>query len=455
MSPSRPRRIVLQLTLVCLIALTIICVATAFMGAERTRALVNSAAFSPVWVALILLFAAGFLFAPRSMLRPGNLALHVGCLLIIIGGVLGSETGHHMAARLWHSQRVHDLPLRIPLGGTARPPELDFAVRLHDFYVAYYPTDEPWQLVAAATRRGEEPETTTIPMREGARVPLPFAHAEIEITNAVTWLTPESREMLLVEDSAGGLTRLPLSGQTDEVLQATSATIRVVHRFENLRVRRTDGTARVVNVPGAGHNPAIEIEWTPREGEAKRAIAFPPNRVAASVPPEDGVQLAYIPPARNIRGLEPPRAFLMRFFREGKCVASGWVASGLYDHGRLSLAALYGSRREWMADGAPTLHLVRPEQQPSKFLSDVGILKGEEEVARESIEVNHPLRYRGYRIYQISYDKENHQFSVLKVRSDSGLAFVYWGFALLIGGLVWRFWGRPLIRRERGATHGD
>ena len=58
------------------------------------------------------------------------------------------------------------------------------------------------------------------------------------------------------------------------------------------------------------------------------------------------------------------------------------------------------------------------------YLSDVSIIENAKEVGRKTIEVNHPLHYRGYHFYQYSYDAGQLNYSILFVKSDSGLYIV-------------------------------
>jgi len=47
-----------------------------------------------------------------------------------------------------------------------------------------------------------------------------------------------------------------------------------------------------------------------------------------------------------------------------------------------------------------------PNGAPSRFATDAGIVDGGREVLRQTIEVNHPLAYKGWEIYQASFRKE-------------------------------------------------
>jgi len=78
------------------------------------------------------------------------------------------------------------------------------------------------------------------------------------------------------------------------------------------------------------------------------------------------------------------------------------------------------------------------------YISELQIIENDKVVAEKNIEVNHPLHYGGYHFYQISYDAEAGQYTVLEVTSDSGLVLVYGGYLMLCIGVFWQLWLRRL-----------
>ncbi len=88
------------------------------------------------------------------------------------------------------------------------------------------------------------------------------------------------------------------------------------------------------------------------------------------------------------------------------------------------------------------------------YFSDLILLEGEKQIARKTIEVNHPLHYGGYHFYQHSYDPEKGRYTILTVYSDNGLNLVYAGYLMLSLGVLWQFWlryiGAYLKRRVSG-----
>lgn len=70
-------------------------------------------------------------------------------------------------------------------------------------------------------------------------------------------------------------------------------------------------------------------------------------------------------------------------------------------------------------------------QKPSQFYSDVMIEDPDHNIEKPySIYMNHALRYRGYRVYQHSFDWDE-KGSILLVTRDPGTPVTYTGFFLL------------------------
>lgn len=82
------------------------------------------------------------------------------------------------------------------------------------------------------------------------------------------------------------------------------------------------------------------------------------------------------------------------------------------------------------------------------YFSDVQVIDKGKVVKEKSIQVNDPLYYKGYHIYQQNYDQNEEKYSVLSVSSDSGLYLVYVGYLMLIIGITWLMWIIPLLRTQ-------
>ena len=86
-------------------------------------------------------------------------------------------------------------------------------------------------------------------------------------------------------------------------------------------------------------------------------------------------------------------------------------------------------------------------RRPKDFISKIAVVKNGNELLRQDIRVNHPLRFEGYSFFQSSYDKEDLIWSGLQVSKDPGVPIVYLGFVMLILGLMIIFYLNPLLRR--------
>ncbi len=148
MTKNRTGRIVLILSILLLSQLTVLSVIGAFAGAERSKLFFNSPQMAVFWGLLFLLLLGGFFFWPVLRRQKMLLLIHTGIVLILAGGILGSERAHAFFNRRSTTPRLVRalMPLRegqtsktvFPEGG--HPIELPFEVRLAKAAVEYYPS---------------------------------------------------------------------------------------------------------------------------------------------------------------------------------------------------------------------------------------------------------------------------------------------------------------------------
>lgn len=79
------------------------------------------------------------------------------------------------------------------------------------------------------------------------------------------------------------------------------------------------------------------------------------------------------------------------------------------------------------------------EGMPKRYYSDIDIIEGNSVVTGGRIEVNSPLNYNGYDIYQFGYGQDK-QSAVLLIKSDAGSGILTAGYIILLVGILWRFW---------------
>lgn len=430
----------------------------AFAGAERTKAWANSTAGAVVWGGTFFLMAP-FLVLNRMRWTGGSLALHAGFVLVLLGGMLCSHPFHLFLDSLLNRFTAYDLSLQVYQGQIVQPAGVDFAVGLNDFRVEYYPATAEWELVLSVGNEEERSvaERWSVPalLERDAGFSLPVAGADLRVRDWLVWARESTSGTLLIDggDRAAAV-RLPAEEGASLYLEAQATTLTIGRVFQNLRVEQHWDQRRVVDLPEQGYNPALEMTLLSEGAHRPRQVyVFNPGVPVRAFSWLPGLRFLYQAGNAPLYGLLPPGVLCLELRDGAGKVVLRDLAAHLYGDGEMDLGFLYDSPHAWRRAGAPALHLLRPRQMPRDFLSDLSILQEGVVVQRETIEVNHPLHYGGYHLYQSAYDPEQHAYSVLKVRRDRGLGLVWAGFFMLFSGMVWQFWVVPLRIAVRG-RHG-
>ena len=333
---NRFKRSCLWAALIAIILLTGLSIYGAFLGADRAQTFFNSPPAVVYWSALTVLLIAGFALFRRLLRVPALLLMHLGCILVLAGGMWGSPGGQQLQERLLGRELIRrgQMPIlegtienRVRIDDSNDTPELPFFVRLREFRMEYY--------------------------------------------------TPGT---LLVQSQAGQFWKLPAEAGRTVDLGDGLGRLTVRRTFRNFKLS-LEGNERVaVDAPG-GSNPAVEVTVRKPDGTETSRYVF------ADFPghprPDDPLTMQY---------------------------------------------------RRMVRD----------------YVSELEIVEDGQVVARKDIEVNHPLHYAGYHLYQHSYGQnEFGEYTILMVVSDSGLKAVFAGYAMLIAGVCWHFWGRRLVALAR------
>jgi len=342
---NRLKRALLWAALIAIVALTCFSIYGAFLGADRARVFFNSLPLVVYWLALAALLAAGIVVFRRLLRVPALLMMHLGCILILFGGLWGSKTGHALQKRLLGIEKVQESQMallentednRVRLSDSNDLVDLPFSVRLGEFRIEYY---EPGELIVQSRER----ERWTLPAQRGQRL------------------------------SPGG----------------ELGTFTIQRVFKNFKIGE-DGEK--TDAPG-GSNPALEVLIERPDGTSTTRWVF--SSFPGHPHPEDPFVLSY-------------------------------------------------------------------QRMPRDYISELQVVHDGKVVKAKDIEVNHPLYYGGYHFYQSSYgtDERGRPYTVLSVVSNSGLYVVYAGYALMVAGIVWQFWGRRVLgvlkeRRSAGSETND
>ncbi len=180
---------------------------------------------------------------------------------------------------------------------------------------------------------------------------------------------------------------------------------------------------------------------------------FVEGRLAATVPAADDSSAAVaLPDGTQVRALRwveraalesveqpDPKGFAARLrirdLASGKVELLDAVSNEVYERGSVRFLL----QRDFPID---------------QFISRVRVIQNGREVTSHTIEMNDPLKFAGYTVYQSSYDTEageDSRYSVLSVKRDPGVGLIYAGFVLLTVGLIIVFYINPWAQKRKRA----
>jgi len=200
-------------------------------------------------------------------------------------------------------------------------------------------------------------------------------------------------EYLEIETGDGKIQRVVAEVGQEIDLGAEHGKAKIVTKFENFKMSIEDGKRTAYEDPHPGSNPALAVQITPPLGEAT---------------------------THHIFSLHP---------------GFGHTQAG------------------------PKMVYNRPVNRAiSDYISELEVIdKDGKIVAKKDIEVNHPLRYGGYRFYQQDYDHQAGRYTILEAVSDTGIPAVFAGYWMLCIGVTWHMWLRHLFKNIGGKkqTNGN
>jgi len=217
--------------LIAIILLIFLSIYGAFVGAERAKSFFNSLPLSVYWLVLTVVLIGGVAAFRRLVRVPSLLLIHLGCILILVGSMWGSEAGHKLQERFWGIDKIPEgemvifegaLENRVILENSKLTKELPFTLRLKDFRIEYYE----------------------------------YLHIQD------------------IQSRAGQRWKVPVKINTEFSLGPGVGTVTIVRAFENFKIK-IEGDKRIAyDAPGPGYNPALEVEIKHPDGTVTRQYAF-------------------------------------------------------------------------------------------------------------------------------------------------------------------------------------
>ena len=218
---------VVMLLIVLLIGMSVL---GAFIGADRAEAFFNSLPLAVYWIVFLLVFVLGFAGFLRLLKIPSLLLIHLGCTLILCGGLWGSHSAHDIRNQLFGGERFYKGQMQIYEGSqddrvlidiANEIKELPFTLRLNDFRIDYY---QPGKLYA------------------------------------------QTRE--------GGLWQFDAEIGKEYEIGQMGTTVKVVKTFENFKLTVEDGEVTPEDVEGAESNPAVQLTLKSADGVEQTKYVF-------------------------------------------------------------------------------------------------------------------------------------------------------------------------------------
>ncbi len=444
----------------------------AFLGAERSAIFFQSIPLAVFWFALAAATLASIISFPRFIRSPGLLGMHLGWVLLIVGGMLGSRAGHRFAAWLGAPEKIPAGYMFIGQGegeDTIHGDEhsevrgtLPFTVQLRKFDVEYYPIErERWEFQYQVYRPDGGASLESVEWKLDKPVKIPGTDMTLRVRRFVERPGPWGPPVLRVTprvatDKTADLTMLmPAVIGSGAVWPDPKIKFRVVRLFRNFQIAGKSP----IDAPGDEENPAVELEVDLPDGRTIRHFAFTED-LTAGVDRDwgDGMDIVYLPdqphPAKLAGQYRPCRlAAMVSVNRAGDSLTRWLIVRADDDRDAISLESLFADNPSWRAAGSPVLGLRGKTQAVRVYRSELSVIRDGREVAKKTVTVNDPLHYGGYHFYQMDHDTQRWEYTVLSVRSDSGLWVVYAGMTLLCAGAFVRFWLAPIaagMRRRRG-----
>jgi len=415
--------------LVLIILLTAMSVYGAFIGADRAKMFFNSIPSVVFWVLLALALIAGLVAFRRLIRVPGLLLMHAGCILILIGGALGSERGYRVTEcigatwarakqalgwergyKIGGNDKIIEGYMKLFEDQSSRQVTIEKKIPLFDISLDFAKSLDA-SSIPQSLRQEFEKEQAALSQAAGVFVNQPGG----------IWFVADENGQYYVRREGGKLKVYDFIQEMKELpFEVKLIDFRIEYYEPSyLLIGTPDG--RSLKVPA---EIGEQIDLGGELGIAKITRKFEYFRMSL----EDGKMTAFEDPHGN-----PMPALEVRITPPVGEVTTRYAFTFEFGH----------------TQGGPKLIYNKPAGGPiSDFISELEITDQDGRVlAKKDIEVNHPLQYGGYRFYQSGYDEKAGRYTVLQVVSDTGVTIVFAGYWMLCIGAFWHLWLRHFVSR--------
>ena len=260
---SRLRQTLVWVGLVFIILLILLSVYGAFIGSQRAKELFNSIPLACYWLFFAVLLIAALVSFPRLIRVPSLLLIHLGCILILAGGLVGSDKGHRIWKDIFGIDKIISGQMIIYQDGTDNQVLLSHAEWPDGLSHSVSQTGRTEYYIKTQDEQFEK--VTDNPQIKN----LPF---DVRLAEFRTeYYFPAA---LYVQTEAGGYWKLPAESGAEFLLAPDVGSITVVKTFENCKIRTDQGTVEAFEDPNPGSNPALQLRITYPDGSEVDRFVF-------------------------------------------------------------------------------------------------------------------------------------------------------------------------------------
>ena len=260
---SRLRQTLVWVGLVFIILLILLSVYGAFIGSQRAKELFNSIPLACYWLFFAVLLIAALVSFPRLIRVPSLLLIHLGCILILAGGLVGSDKGHRIWKDIFGIDKITSGQMIIYQDGTDNQVLLSRAEWPDGLSHSVSQTGRTEYYIK--TRDEQFEKVTDNPQIKN----LPF---DVRLTEFRTeYYLPGS---LHLHPEAGDYWKLAVEPGAEFLLAPDVGSITVVKTFENCKIRTDRGAVEAFEDPNPGSNPAVQLRITYPDGSEVDRFIF-------------------------------------------------------------------------------------------------------------------------------------------------------------------------------------
>ncbi len=325
---------------------------------------------------------------------------------------------------------------------------LPFEIQLERFWIENHPLPEKPQIKLIAIARGTaEPEVADIsPGSRGAAGEFAWRVEKTTETAKLGVKQSGPHRIMVRKKGADPATADVTQGKPARV-DSLGLTIVPIKFFENAILEQAESGYVIVEQGGGMRNPAVEIEIAQDNGPKYRKKLFAAmGGMGHSGGPhsagDDKESLQFFYQA-------PESSTFVDSETKGSSFAA-WVVVEKADASAGGWVTLESEGEPFSP--LPGISLFAADMRkpmPRSYKSKVTLLKDGEPALAGIIEVNKPLMFEGYWIYQQDYDHVGMTYTVLEVVRDPGITLSFAGLAMLIAGAALVFYVEPLLRRGK------